>query len=225
MMKTTRWFYTLVLGCLLLAACDGDSNGRVVVLPPEPTPEPTPAPAVAVARVAAQATDLLQGPLARSSIGDYVLENELLRVIIQKPGRNWFGVGTYGGNIIDVSRKQADGSFLPDHLEEFVTGINIENTPNYTQVKVTRPGAAGEVAQICARGPDDLLDYVNGSSTIRAFGLAFPDSADDKDLPLEIETCYSLAAGDSLRHHGYPPDQYQQRGGGRMVGGIPERLG
>ena len=197
MMKTTRWFYTLVLGCLLLAACDSDSNGRVVVLPPEPTPEPTPAPALAVARVAAQATDLLQGPLARSSAGDFVLENELLRVIIQKPGRNWFGVGTYGGNIIDVSRKQADGSFLPDHLEEFVTGINIENTPNYTQVKVTRPGAAGEVAQICARGPDDLLDYVNGSSTIRAFGLGFPDSADDKDLPLEIETCYSLAAGDS----------------------------
>ncbi len=194
-MKMTRRVYTLLLGCLLLVACDDNNNDRAVV--PTPTPTPTPAPAVAVARVAAQASDLLQGPLARSSIGDYVLENDLLRVIIQKPGRNWFGVGTYGGNIIDVSRKRADGSFLPDHLEEFVTGINIENTPNYTEVKVTKPGAAGEEAQICARGPDDLLDYVNGSSTIRGFGLAFPDSADDKDLPLEIETCYSLAAGAS----------------------------
>jgi len=190
-MKMTRRVYTLLLGCLLLAACDDNNNDRAVV--PTPTPTPTPAVGGAVARVAAQASDLLQGPLARSSIGDYVLENEGLRVIIQKPGRNWFGVGTYGGNIIDVSRKQADGSFLPDHLEEFVTGINIENTPNYTEVKVTRPGGPGEDAQICARGPDDLLDYVNGSSTIRGFGLAFPDSADDKDLPLEIETCYSLA--------------------------------
>jgi hypothetical protein len=189
-MQTTHWFYAPLLGCLLLAACDNDNNNKKGVVPP-----PEPAPAVAVAREASQPSDLLQGPLARSSIGDFVLENELLRVIIQKPGRNWFGIGTYGGNIIDVSRKLDDGSFLPDHLEEFVIGLNIENTPNYTEVRVTNPGADGEEAQICARGPDDLLDYVNASSTIRGFGLPFPDSADDKDLPLEIETCYSLAAG------------------------------
>jgi hypothetical protein len=178
--------------CLLLAACDSNNNnnndGGV-----EPPPEP-PA-ATAVAREATAATDLLTGPLARSTTGDFVLENELFRVIIQKPGRNWFGIGTYGGNIIDVARKQADGTFLPDHMEEFVTGINIENTPNYTEVEVTNPGADGEEAQICARGPDDLLDFINGSSTIRGFGLNFPTSADDRDLPLEIETCYSLAAG------------------------------
>ncbi len=181
--------HALLLLCLLLSGCDGDNNNKkdAVVPPPEPPP-PT-----AVAREATQPSDLLQGPLARSATGDFVLENELLRVIIQKPGRNWFGIGTYGGNIIDVSRKQADGSFLPDHMEEFVTGINIENTPNYTKVEVTKPGAPGEAAQVCARGPDDLLDFINGSSTIRGFGLNFPASADDRDLPLEIETCYSLA--------------------------------
>ena len=178
--------------CLLLAACDSNNNnnndGGV-----EPPPEP-PA-ATAVAREATESSDLLSGPLARSATGDFVLENELFRVIIQKPGRNWFGIGTYGGNIIDVARKQADGTFLPDHMEEFVTGINIENTPNYTEVEVTNPGADGEEAQICARGPDDLLDFLNPSSQIRDFGLNFPASADDRDLPLEIETCYSLAAG------------------------------
>ena len=191
-MKQTRWFLAPLLCSLFLTACDNNSKNRGPVVGPVEPPA-----AVAVAREATQASDLLQGPLARSSIGDFVLENELFRVIIQKPGRNWFGVGTYGGNIIDVARKRDDGSFLPDHLEEFVTGINIENTPNYTEVKVTNPGADGEEAQVCARGPDDLLDYVNGSSTIRGFGLPFPDSADDKDLPLEIETCYSLAAGES----------------------------
>nr|MBP6725329.1 carboxypeptidase regulatory-like domain-containing protein [Halioglobus sp.] len=193
-MKITRLVYTLLLGCLLLVACDDNNNDRAVVPTPTPTPAPTPAPAVAVARVAAQAADLLQGPLARSRIGDFVLENDLLRVIIQKPGRNWFGVGTYGGNIIDVSRKQADGSFLPDHLEEFVTGINIENTPHYTEAEITNPGADGEEAQLCVRGPDDLLEYANASSKIRDFGFPYPASADDRDLPLDIETCYSIGA-------------------------------
>jgi hypothetical protein len=181
--------FLLVLG-LLVTACDSGNNNNSGGGGEPPQPEPT-----AVAREATSEADLLQGPLARSTLGDFVLENELFRVIIQKPGRNWFGVGTYGGNIIDVARKRDDGSFLPDHLEEFVIGINIENTPNYTEVEVTNPGAAGEAAQICARGPDDLLELVNASSTIRGLGFNFPESADDRDLPLEIETCYSLAAG------------------------------
>jgi Carboxypeptidase regulatory-like domain len=177
-----------LLTCLLLTACDNDNNNNKDPVDSEP-PAPT-----AVAREATQESDLLQGPLARSALGDFVLENDLFRVIIQKPGRNWFGVGTYGGNIIDVARKQADGSFLPDHLEEIVTGINIENTPNFTEVEITNPGADGEAAQICARGPDDLLELVNGSSVVRGYGFPFPESADDRDLPVEIETCYSLAA-------------------------------
>jgi hypothetical protein len=173
--------------CLLLTACsDGSSNNFTG----------TPAPS-ASAREVTLDSDLLTGPLARSAMGDFVLENDLFRVIIQKPGRQWFGVGTYGGNIIDVARVAEDGSFLPDHLEEFVTGLNIENTPNFIEVVVVNDGSDGEPAQICASGPDDLLDFVNASSTIRGFGALFPDSADDRDLPLEVETCYSLGAEDS----------------------------
>jgi Carboxypeptidase regulatory-like domain len=188
-MPTTRYLYGVLLSCVLLTACDNDNNNNNNN-PGQPEP---PAP-TAVAREATQESDLLQGPLARSALGDFVLENELFRVIIQQPGRNWFAAGTYGGNIIDVSRKQDDGSFLPDHLEEFTTGLNIENTPNYTEVAVTNPGADGEAAQICARGPDDLLEFFNASSIIRNIGFPYPPSADDRDLPLEIETCYSLEA-------------------------------
>ena len=171
-MITTRSLFAALLLCLFLGACD-DNNNKKKSEEPEP-PAPT-----AVAREATEESDLLLGPLARSTIGDFVLENELFRAIIQQPGRNWFGVGTYGGNIIDVARKQADGSFLPDHLEEFVSGINIENTPNYIEVEVSNPGADGEAAQICARGPDDLLELINASSIVRDFGLPFPASADD----------------------------------------------
>ena len=147
------------------------------------------------ARVATQA-DLLSGPLARGVPGDFVLENEHLRVIIQKAGRQWLSIGTFGGNIIDVSRKDAAGGMLPDHLEEFVVGLNIENTPNYTDIRIHNDGSDGAPAVICATGPDDLLELANPSSAVSSFGVTLPTAADDKDLSVEIETCYSLAAGD-----------------------------
>ncbi|MFK8049797.1 MAG: carboxypeptidase regulatory-like domain-containing protein [Halioglobus sp.] len=168
----------------LVGSCGGNSSDRA-----DEDAELGPR---AEARIARIDSDLLQGPLARSSSGDFVLENDNLRVIIQKPGRNWFGLGTYGGNIIDASAKLADGSFNPDHMEEFVTGVNIENTPNYTDVEIRNDGDDREAAVICATGPDDLLEFVNASSAVRALPANFPVSADDTDLPLEIETCYSL---------------------------------
>ena len=190
--RNSRFPVLGLLAALTLTACNGSGSGDNNNSGENPPPVPT-----AKARQVTDADDLLQGPLARGDDGDYVLENNLLRVIIQKPGRNWFGLGTYGGNIIDASAKLADGSFNPDHMEEFLTGINIENTPNYTEVVIRNDGADGEPAVICARGPDDLVETVNPSSTIRGLGANFPDSADDRDLPIEIETCYSLAAEES----------------------------
>ena len=180
---------TTLVTLFALAGCDSDSNNNNSGSEPE-VPK-------ASAREARDADDLLEGPLARSSEGDYVLENDLLRVIIQKPGRNWFGLGTYGGNIIDVSMKNADGSFNPDHLEEFIIGINIENTANYTELRIENNGDDGNPAVICATGPDDLMEIFNASSAFRSLGASFPESADDRDLPIQIETCYSLAPEDA----------------------------
>ncbi|MEP5566845.1 MAG: carboxypeptidase regulatory-like domain-containing protein [Halioglobus sp.] len=183
---------TLVLSSiLLLAGCsDGSDRQPDPVDPMEPV-EPI---STVSARVAAD-EDLLSGPLARGRPGDFVLENEHLRVIIQQPGRQWLSIGTFGGNIIDVSRKDSEGELLPDHMEEFVIGINIENTANFAEVRIENDGSDGEVAEICATGPDDLLEFANASSATLEFGLPLPPSADDQDLAVEIETCYLLEAG------------------------------
>jgi len=148
----------------------------------------------ASARLAINA-DRMSGPIARGVAGDYVLENRNLKAIIQKPGRQWLSIGTFGGNIIDVSAKDENGALLPDHMEEFVLGLNIENTPNYTQVVIESDGGDGLPAKICFTGPDDLLELANASSAIEAFGVSLPASADDRDLPINIETCYSLRPG------------------------------
>ncbi len=182
------WASVVIALAVFLSACsNGNNNGGDGAVSP-------PLQSMLSARLATDA-DLLTGPLARGRAGDFVLENENLRVIIQKAGRQWLSIGTFGGNIIDVSRKDASGGMLPDHLEEFVLGLNIENTPNYTDVRIERDGSDGESAVICATGPDDLLELANASSSIRDFGASLPASADDRDLPVEIETCYTVEPG------------------------------
>lgn len=173
----------LALFVILSACSDGNDNN----------PSGNESPMLGVSARVATEGDLLTGPLSRGRPGDFVLENEHLRVIIQKAGRQWQSIGTFGGNIIDVSRKDETGEMLPDHLEEFVIGLNIENTPNYTDIRIEKDGSDGEAAVICATGPDDLLELANASSAIRDFGASLPASADDRDLPIEIETCYSIA--------------------------------
>lgn len=155
----------------------------------------------AVARVAHGPGDLMPGPLARGLPGDLVIENDKLRAIIQKGGRNWYGISQFGGNLIDALPKSASGALRgADHFEEFVLGTNIESAPNYQSVRVVSAGgedAAGncQPAIVRASGPDDLLDFINGSTAIAGTGLFFPPSADDFDLPFTITTDYTLGAG------------------------------
>ncbi len=179
---------------LLLAACGGGggSGGSTPVTPPAPTLN------CPSARVVASAEDLVPGPLARGELGDLVIENTRLRAIVQKGKRNWYNISQFGGNIIDALPKDSTGELIgQDHYEEAVLGTNIESAPNYQTVEVVQAGgldAEGncQPAIIRATGPDDLLDFVNASSTIRDFGFNFPDSADDVDLPITIVTDYVL---------------------------------
>ena len=177
----------LALSFFLSACNDSDNDSSLSLDPVKPQSSVS-------ARVATDA-DLLSGPLARGVAGDYVLENENLRIIIQQPGRQWLSIGTFGGNIIDVSVKDDAGGLQPDHLEEFVIGVNIENTANYTDIRIDNDGSDGQAAKICATGPDDLLELANASSATQLLGVALPVSADDVDLPVDIETCYTLEAG------------------------------
>ncbi len=190
-----RWFTALSLLALLGGCHDSDSKSRSGSTAPA-------APEVitdcAVARVVSGPADLVQGPLARGVVGDIVIENKRMRAIIQKGGRNWFNIGQFGGNIIDAVPKAADGSLAAeDHYEEASLGTNIESSPNYESVVIANAGGMGTdgkciPAVVRATGPDDLLDFVNGSSAIRDMGFNFPPSADDVDLPLTVQTDYTL---------------------------------
>ncbi|HYB98372.1 MAG TPA: CehA/McbA family metallohydrolase [Candidatus Limnocylindrales bacterium] len=165
---------------------------RVTCLPAAPAPA---VPACARAKVIENASELIGGQLARGRVGDYLLENDQVRVIVQKPGRVFFGIGTYGGNIIDADL-QRPGEPGRDAFEELIPGINLENTSHFTDAIVLSDGADCSPATVRMSGVDDIFDFVNGSSAIRDMGFTFPESADDRDLPVEVQTDYTLETGD-----------------------------
>jgi hypothetical protein len=143
------------------------------------------------------AADCVQGPMSRCRVGDYLLENGEIRVVIQDVQRNLFGIGQYGGHIIDADLRRASSNDEIDNFEEFSESINIENTAHYTDINVINDGSDGSAAVIRVTGPDDLLDFLNPSSVVASFGLTFPPAADDTDLPVEISTDYILEPGEN----------------------------
>ncbi|MDZ4224937.1 MAG: hypothetical protein U1D33_03425, partial [bacterium] len=56
----------------------------------------------------ADSTQLIGGPSARGRIGDLLLSNSKIRVLIQKASKN-AGINSFGGNIIDADRVRPAG--------------------------------------------------------------------------------------------------------------------
>ncbi len=137
----------------------------------------------------------VQGPLSRCRVGDYLLENDRIRVVVQATQRNLFGIGQFGGQIIDADLVRTLPEVERDNFEEWATAINIENTAHYTGLSVVNDGSDGEAAILRATGVDDLLDFINPSAVVAGFGFPFPDIVDDRDLPITIQTDYILEPG------------------------------
>ncbi len=150
----------------------------------------------AVAKVITNSQDLIEGPMSRGRLGDYLLANSEIQVVIQKPERSLMVVGTFGGQILDADLVRQAGDPERDAFEEWALGINLENTAHYTAVTVINDGSNGQPAVIRATGVDDLLDIINPSSQVAEFGFPLPAAFDDTDLPVEFTTDYILAPND-----------------------------
>jgi hypothetical protein len=147
-----------------------------------------------VARQIADTADCVGGPLSRCRAGDYLLANDRIRVVVQDLQRNLFGIGAFGGQIIDADLVRTVGPDR-DNFEEMSAAINLENTAHYTSLVVLNDGSDGQAAIIRVTGVDDLLDLINPSSVLAGFGQPFPASANDVDLPIEVMTDYVLEPG------------------------------
>ena len=183
--------------CLLvLHACtDGDETAQTAAGAP-------PAGPATVAKRIVSASDLIRGPMSTGMLGDYLLANDKIRVVIQDVGRNPLGfVSPYGGNIIDADLARGPGEPGNDQFMAMSPQINIESTMNATLIEIINDGSNGGAAVIRATGVDDSLDYINASQLIKSIGgglpLSVPAGADDVDIPVELMTEYTLSPGDS----------------------------
>jgi hypothetical protein len=149
----------------------------------------------ALAKQIVNAADCVKGPLSRCRVNDYLLQNDKIRVVVQDIQRNMFGVGQFGGQIIDADLNRGNPALERDNFEEFATAINIENVAHYTTLTVINDGSDGQAAVLRATGVDDLIDFINPSSTVASLGFSLPAAVDDKDLPVEIQTDYILEPG------------------------------
>ncbi|NNL66771.1 MAG: PHP domain-containing protein, partial [Myxococcales bacterium] len=134
--------------------------------------------------------DLLTGPLAHNRKGDFMLSNDRARFVVQQANvRDLHSVGQYGGNLIDAELLSNPGN---DNFFEMSTSVNVESVINATSVTVLNDGQDGTAAIVEACGPDDLLDYINASSQVEAFGVVLPAGLDDQDYEVEGCTQYVL---------------------------------
>jgi hypothetical protein len=145
----------------------------------------------------------VSGPLAHRRIGDYCLENDTARFVVQDvtapavptdpTPRDLYSVGAFGGNIIDAVLQTNPTT---DNFLEIQAMLNIETVANYQTISIVNDGQDGTPAVIRACGPDDLLDFVNPSSALIDANLAVPPGIDDTDYDIDACTSYTLAPGD-----------------------------
>jgi hypothetical protein len=138
--------------------------------------------------------DCVGGPMSRCRLNDYLLKNDKIRVVIQDVQRNMFGIGQFGGQIIDGDIVRTSGPDR-DSFEEWSISLNVESTAHYTSLTVINDGSNGAAAVLRATGVDDLLDFLNPSSVVAGFGFLLPASANDNNIPVTITTDYILEPG------------------------------
>ena len=81
-------------------------------------------PPKARARRIDDADDLIEGPLAHGTLGDFLLENAVARFVVQDaPQRDLYSVGQYGGNLIDAELVGRPGR---DNFLEVQPMLNLE---------------------------------------------------------------------------------------------------
>jgi hypothetical protein len=103
-----------------------------------------------------QESDLLNSQTKTAKIGDFVLENDQSKFIIEQNSRS-IGPCPYGGNLIDGSLK-AEG--VEDSIGELCLFLNFSQTLKAEQFEIIEDGSMGR-AVIAVTGRSQLLDFIN----------------------------------------------------------------
>lgn len=191
-----------LLGLSTIAAL-GACSGPAPVTPPQPPENRCEADLAALtsnvgktarARKIESAQDLLTGAAARGRVGDFRLENDRVRLVVQAPDRH-MQPNPFGGALVDATLAE-DGA--GDSFGKLAVFYALGRTQRATRVSVLRSGEYGGAAVVVADGVDALNDAVNLRTALAAWApgrdlVVDPDMA----LPLTSSTYYVLNPGES----------------------------
>jgi len=150
----------------------------------------------AVARVAAQ-EDLSGSPTANGRAGDFLLANDRIRVVIDKPDLQ-AGPVPEGGNIVYADL--VPPSPRRERYPRVGPFFNFGRTIGAEQVEVVHDGSAGGAAVVAAFGRDIVFRMVNlpGMAATVTTILKLPDV--DRDMRILSGEYYILRPGEASVH-------------------------
>jgi hypothetical protein len=128
--------------------------------------------------------EVIGGPHAIGQIGDFLLENDQIRLIIADKGVGRVNT-TFGGTLVDADLVRPGGAGQGnDQLAELLPGF-VFTVIDATDVSITNDGSDGGVAEVTVTGVGgDLLQMVSLLNT----GLVFPST-------LQLTQTYRLHPG------------------------------
>lgn len=137
--------------------------------------------------------ELVGGPNAQARLGDFLLENERVRVVIQGDGR-LFGPLPYGGTILDADLVRSGGG--QDQFGELGLLYNFGRTVKPDQFEVLADGSDGHAAVIAVSGDDAANDYLSIRNSLEASLGRVPYADPYVAVPLRITNYFVLNAGE-----------------------------
>jgi hypothetical protein len=108
------------------------------------------------------AGELAPGRLAAGRIGDFVLENALVRVIVRGPGQGYYLHGSSGGGIVDAVRA-TDTGWSEDLIKEIQPAVDL-TAGAFDELVITEAGDDGP-AELVVRGPATQLELIDAAGT------------------------------------------------------------
>lgn len=149
------------------------------------------------ARVLQIASDdqLIGGPSAAGRVGDWLIENDRVRIVIQGISRA-IGPQPYGGTIIDADLvREGPGR---DQFGEIGLLTHIGRTYDPTLFEILADGSGGGPAILAVSGPDIENDYLSLRTQLELVALPATDPWDP--LSLQITQYFILPPGEQRLH-------------------------
>jgi hypothetical protein len=152
----------------------------------------------ASAAVVKQSSQLIGGEGATGRLGDVLLQNDKIRVIIEQPGRS-IGPILSGGHIVDADIQRPSGEPGQDGWGRINLMYALGRLSSIEKVEILQDGSSGGPAVVASTGHDSPNDVLNIKMLLmNQAGLDIDFVVDaSKPMPLRSTTYYVLSPGES----------------------------